>query len=125
QTLDVIAVARGVSHGEETAPRMPEHVPLLELQVRAQRFKVFDLVVERTRLAGLERARAAVATLVVEDDASALAEGVKRCADVHVRVIEAGAAIENDERSARATPRDVVVELAAGNVDGLAVFVGG
>src|SRR5206468_11228585 len=90
-----------------------EEIQLLEAEPGAQRVEVGDLMGEKARLSLLDRARAPVAALVVEDDLPARGQAIPGVRAVHVGVIEARAAVHQDQGRARPAPDDLVVDRYA------------
>src|SRR5579864_7809624 len=116
-------MAGSVGHAEKPAPGAAKHVDFFETEMRAQRFQIVDLVGERAGLPGLERSGVAIAALIVEDDAPVFRERIPRRRSVQVGVIEAGTAIDQQERSFVAAANHFVVELPARAIKELAFFV--
>ena len=124
EALDVLREARGIGHGEKTAPGVAEEIDLVVAEMGAQGVEVVDLVGEGAGFAGRERAGLAGAALIPHDDFAIFREGVPGVRDVEILVIKAGTAVGDKERRGVAGAKDFVIDSGAGGgVEGGAVLV--
>src|SRR5690348_13222658 len=122
EMADVLGKPRGVGHGQEAAPGVAEEVNFVEAEMRAQGIEVIDLIGERAGLALLQGPGAARAALVPHDDFAALPESVPGVGNVEIHVVEARAAIGNEERRAGAGAEYLVIDGGARGVEGCAML---
>ena len=111
EVAEILRVLEGIGLGENAAATVAQQVDLTEVESDAEGFDVFDIGLDGVLVDIFKAFGAAGAALVEEDEA--VGAGEREEPGQEVVVGGAGAAVEDDERSAGAEA-DVVEEHAVG-----------